>query len=79
MSELDFKKQLIINEFVTMAKGRGNQEMLPLLLAVSSKARQSGISFTKEDVQLIMDQFKDQLSEKEKQLLPQLLLLMERQ
>lgn len=79
MSELDFKKQLLINEFKTMSKGKSNEEILPLMLALSRKAGQAGISFTKEDVRLIIDQVKDGLSPKEQQLLPQLLLLLEHQ
>ena len=33
MSELDFKKQLLINEFKTLSKGKSNDEILPLILA----------------------------------------------
>ncbi len=38
MSELDFKKQLLINEFKTLSKGKSNDEILPLILALSRKA-----------------------------------------
>ena len=48
MSELDFKKQLLINEFKTLSKGKSNDEILPLILALSRKAQQSGIPFSKE-------------------------------
>lgn len=77
MSELDFKKQLLINEFKTLSKGKNNDEILPLILALSRKAQQSGISFSKDDIYLIIDQVKDGLTPKEKQLLPQLLMLLE--
>ena len=53
MSELDFKKQLLINEFKTLSKGKSNDEILPLILALSRKAQQSGISFSKDDIYLI--------------------------
>jgi hypothetical protein len=79
MSELDFKKQLLINEFKTLSKGKNNEEILPLMLAMSRKAKQAGISFSKDDVYLIIEQVKDELSPKEQQLLPQLLLLLEHQ
>lgn len=79
MSELDFKKQLLINEFKTLSKGKSNEEILPLILALSNKARQSNITFTKDDTLFIIDQIKDGLSPKEQQLLPQLLLLLEHQ
>ena len=77
MSELDFKKQLLINEFKTLSKGKNNDEILPLILALSRKAQQSGISFSKDDIYLIIDQVKDGLTQKEQQLLPQLLMLLE--
>ena len=73
MSELDFKKQLLI----TLSKGKNNDEILPLILALSRKAQQSGISFSKDDIYLIIDQVKDGLTPKEQQLLPQLLMLLE--
>lgn len=77
MSELDFKKQLLINEFKTLSKGKNNDEILPLILALSRKAQQSGISFSKDDIYLIIDQVKDGLTPQEQQLLPQLLMLLE--
>ena len=77
MSELDFKKQLLINEFKTLSKGKNNDAILPLILALSRKAQQSGISFSKDDIYLIIDQVKDGLTPKEQQLLPQLLMLLE--
>lgn len=77
MSELDFKKQLLIIEFKTLSKGKSNDEILPLILALSRKAQQSGISFSKDDIYLIIDQVKDGLTPKEQQLLPQLLMLLE--
>lgn len=77
MSELDFKKQLLINEFKTLSKGKSNDEILPLILVLSRKAQQSGISFSKDDIYLIINQVKDGLTPKEQQLLPQLLMLLE--
>ena len=59
MKDLDFRKQLIINEFKTMSKGKSKEEILPLLLALSTKAKQ----------------VKDELTEQERQMLPQILAL----
>ena len=76
MKDLDFRKQLIINEFKTMSKGKSKEEILPLLLALSTKAKQAGINFTKEeDTLLIIEQVKDELTEQERQMLPQILAL----
>lgn len=79
MSELNFKKQLLINEFKTMSKGKNNEEILPLILALSNKAKQAGIFFTKDDLNIIINQVKDGLSEQERKLLPELLALLEHQ
>lgn len=75
MKDLDFRKQLIINEFKTMSKGKSKEEIPPLLLALSTKAKQAGINFTKEDTLLIIEQVKDELTEQERQMLPQILAL----
>lgn len=75
MKDLDFRKQLIINEFKTMSKGKSKEEILPLFLALSTKAKQAGINFTKEDTLLIIEQVKDELTEQERQMLPQILAL----
>ena len=75
MKDLDFRKQLIINEFKTMSKGKSKEEIFPLLLALSTKAKQAGINFTKEDTLLIIEQVKDELTEQERQMLPQILAL----
>lgn len=79
MSELDLKKQLLINEFKKISEGKSNDEILPLIMALSNKAKQAGISFTKNDLMLVIDQVKDNLSEQQRQLLPGLLKLMEHQ
>lgn len=75
MKDLDFRKQLIINEFKTMSKGKSKEEILPLLLVLSTKAKQAGVNFTKEDTLLIIEQVKDELTEQERQMLPQILAL----
>ena len=49
--------------------------ILPLLLALSTKAKQAGINVTKEDTLLIIEQVKDELTEQERQMLPQILAL----
>jgi phenylalanyl-tRNA synthetase beta subunit len=74
MSELDFRKQLLLNEFKTLSQGKKNDEIIPLLFAINDK--KSGITFTKEDCQLVINSMSGQLSEKELRLLPELLSLL---
>ena len=47
---LDPRKAALINNFANIAKGKGSDEMLPLLLAVSNKAKKEGISFTQDEM-----------------------------
>ena len=76
MAELEFRKQLLINEFKTLSKGRSKEELLPLMLALNSKAKQAGIQFTKDDLVLIISQVEDELSDSEKKIIPEILAMM---
>ena len=49
MSENDFRKQLLLNEFKTLSKGKNKEEIVPLIFALSQKAKQAGIQFTRQD------------------------------
>lgn len=76
MAELEFRKQLLINEFKTLSKGRSKEELLPLMLALNSKAKQSGIQFTKDDLVLVISQVENELSDSEKKIIPEILAMM---
>ena len=73
MSELDFRKQLLINEFKTLSKGKKNDEMLPLVLAICNKAKQSGITFTKKDCEILFDNIKQDMTEHQKMMISELM------
>lgn len=64
--EIDAKKMKLINEFIELAKGRNSDEILPLLLAVSQKSKQLGLSFTKEETLTLIEQLKSNMPESEK-------------
>ena len=64
--EIDTKKMKLINEFMEMSKGRSTDEILPILLAVSQKSKQMGLSFTKEETLTLVNQLKTNMSESEK-------------
>ncbi len=74
--EIDSKKMKLINECIELSKGRTSEEILPLLMAVSKKSKQMGISFTKEETLYLVEQFKSSLSEAEKSKIDMLLKLM---
>ena len=76
MAELEFRKQLLINEFKTLSKGKSKEELLPLMLALSTKAKQAGVQFTKDDLLIVISQVDSQLTETERKLIPEILAMM---
>lgn len=60
--KIDPKKLLLIEEFKKMSKGKRSEEILPLILAVSQKARQMGLSFTKDETLFLVEELKESLS-----------------
>ena len=76
MAELEFRKQLLINEFKTLSKGKSKEELLPLMLAFSNKAKQAGVQFTKDDLLIVISQVDSQLTETERKLIPEILAMM---
>lgn len=76
MAELEFRKQLLINEFKTLSKGRSKEELIPLMLALNNKAKQAGIQFSRDDLILVISQVEDELSESERKLIPEILAMM---
>ena len=76
MADLEFRKQLLINEFKTLSKGKSKEELLPLMLALSNKAKQAGVQFTKDDLLIVISQVDSQLTETERKLIPEILAMM---
>lgn len=63
---IDEKKMKLINEFMNMARGRTSEEILPLILAVSKKSKQMGLSFTREETLYLIEQIKKDMPEKDR-------------
>lgn len=63
---IDEKKMKLINEFMEMAKGRTSEEILPLILAVSKKSKQMGLTFTREETMYLIEQTKKDMPEKDR-------------
>ena len=45
-----------MSEFKTLSKGKNKEEIVPLIFALSQKAKQAGIQFTRQDCELIYKQ-----------------------
>ncbi len=65
MNNLDPKKEKLINDFINLSKGKSSSELLPLILAISNKAKQSGINFTKEETKSIVNEMQKSLPPEE--------------
>lgn len=55
---LDKKKAALLNEAKKLASGKKSDDMLPLLLAISNKAKKEGIQFTPEEITTIIEYIK---------------------
>lgn len=74
--ELSETKMALINNFTEMAKGKSSDELLPLFLATSQKAKQMNITFSKEETLYLVNQLKSGLSESEQHRIDMLVNLM---
>lgn len=61
-SSIDIEKAKLINEFINLSKDKKQEELLPLMLAVSSKAKKNNIAFSKEDFDTITSILKKDMS-----------------
>ena len=59
---LDPRKAALINNFSNIARGKSSEEILPLLLAVSNKAKKEGISFTQDETNAIINILRNDMS-----------------
>lgn len=63
---IDEKKMKLIDEFMEMSKGRTSDEILPLILAISQKAKQMGLIFTKNETLMLIENIKKDMSPKDR-------------
>lgn len=66
-SNIDAKKAKLLEEFAKMAEGKSTDELLPLILAFSNKAKSEKISFSKDEMALLFEQMKKNMSPEEQQ------------
>ena len=66
-ADLDKKKAALLENFSTMAKGKSTDELLPLILAFSKKAKSEGITFSKEETALLFENMKKNMTPEEQQ------------
>lgn len=67
LSSLDPKKLEIIQFLISSCKGKSIEMMIPDLMAASSRLSESGLSFTNEEISIIIDGLKEHMSKEDQQ------------
>lgn len=62
---IDGKKAQLLRDFMTLSAGKSTDELLPLLLAFSNKARQEHITFEKSDINTLFESMKKDMPPEE--------------
>lgn len=75
-AKIDSKKMALINEFKKMSKNRPQSELLPLVLALTKKAQSMNMSFSKEEMMLIVNSMKPNMSPQESSQIDMILNMM---
>ena len=67
LSSLDPKKLEIIKFVISSCQGKPLELILPDLMAAASRLSEQGLSFTNEEISVIMDSLKETMSPEEQQ------------
>lgn len=67
LSDLDPKKLEIIKFVISSCRGKPLELILPDLMAAASRLSEQGLSFTNEEISMIMDGLKETMSPEEQQ------------
>lgn len=62
---IDIQKMMLLQEMLGNTKGKTSNEMLPLLMAASKKANSKGLNFSKDEIKLIVNVLKKDMSPEE--------------
>jgi hypothetical protein len=73
---IDVKKMMLLQELLGNTKGRSANEMLPLLMAASKKANSKGLSFTKEEIKIIVSVLEKDMTPQEREKTSKILSIM---
>lgn len=76
MSEISPEKKLILLEFVRQTKNMSIDKMLPILAQTNAKMKSLGLSFTKQETDLVFDVLTSDMKAADKQRLDALRRLM---
>jgi hypothetical protein len=62
---IDIQKVMLLQELLGKSKGKNSNEMLPFLMAASKQANSKGLNFTKDEIKLITNVLKKDMTPEE--------------
>lgn len=62
LKNIDMQKMMLLQELLKQSNGKKTNEMLPFLMAASRQANSKGLNFTKEEIQLIVNVLKKDMT-----------------
>lgn len=62
---IDIQKVMLLQELLGKSKGKNSSEMLPFLMAASKQANSKGLNFTKDEIKLITNVLKKDMTPEE--------------
>ncbi|KAB1439413.1 hypothetical protein [Candidatus Galacturonibacter soehngenii] len=67
LKNIDMQKMLMLQELMKQSNGKKTSDMLPFLMAASRQANSKGMNFSKEEMQLIINVLKKDMSPAEQE------------
>jgi uncharacterized NAD(P)/FAD-binding protein YdhS len=62
LKNIDMQKMMMLQELLKQSNGKQSNEMLPFLMAASRQANSKGLNFSKDEMQLIINVLKKDMS-----------------
>lgn len=67
LKNIDMQKMLMLQELMKQSNGKKTSDMLPFLMAASRQANSKGMNFSKDEMQLIINVLKKDMSPAEQE------------
>lgn len=67
LKNIDMQKMMMLQELMKQSSGKKSTDMLPFLMAASRQANSKGMNFSKDEMQLIINVLKKDMSPAEQE------------
>jgi len=67
LKNIDMQKMMMLQELMKQSNGKKSTDMLPFLMAASRQANSKGMNFSKDEMQLIINVLKKDMSPAEQE------------